>query len=101
MGFTAPIFFRLGAEFMPPLNEGTILYMPTTVPGLSIPESAKVLQVQDQLLTTFPEVERVFGKMGKASDGHRPGLCRNGRDHGHPQTGITMATWHDLGPFAG
>ncbi|MFO0733563.1 MAG: hypothetical protein U0361_21915 [Nitrospiraceae bacterium] len=51
---------------MPPLNEGTILYMPTTVPGLSIPEATKVLQVQDQLLTTFPEVERVFGKMGKA-----------------------------------
>jgi Cu(I)/Ag(I) efflux system membrane protein CusA/SilA len=66
VGFTAPIFSRLGAEFMPPLNEGTILYMPTTVPGLSIPESAKVLQVQDQLLMTFPEVERVFGKMGKA-----------------------------------
>ena len=66
VGFTAPIFSRLGAEFMPPLNEGTILYMPTTVPGLSIPESAKVLQVQDQMLTTFPEVERVFGKMGKA-----------------------------------
>ena len=66
VGLTAPIFSRLGAEFMPPLNEGTILYMPTTVPGLSIPESAKVLQVQDQLLTTFQEVERVFGKMGKA-----------------------------------
>ena len=66
VGLTAPIFSRLGAEFMPPLNEGTILYMPTTVPGLSIPESAKVLQIQDQLLTTFPEVERVFGKMGKA-----------------------------------
>ena len=63
---TVPAFMRLGAEFMPPLNEGTILYMPTTVPGLSIPEAAKVLQVQDQLLTTFPEVERVFGKMGKA-----------------------------------
>jgi Cu(I)/Ag(I) efflux system membrane protein CusA/SilA len=66
VGFTVPIFSRLGAEFMPPLNEGTILYMPTTIPGLSIPEAAKVLQVQDQLLTTFPEVERVFGKMGKA-----------------------------------
>jgi len=63
---TVPVFSRLGAEFMPPLNEGTILYMPTTVPGLSIPEATKVLQVQDQLLTTFPEVERVFGKMGKA-----------------------------------
>jgi Cu(I)/Ag(I) efflux system membrane protein CusA/SilA len=66
VGFTVPVFMRLGAEFMPPLNEGTILYMPTTVPGLSIPEATKVLQVQDQLLTTFPEVERVFGKMGKA-----------------------------------
>ena len=66
MGLTVPIFARLGAEFMPPLNEGTILYMPTTVPGLSIPEATKVLQVQDQLLMTFPEVERVFGKMGKA-----------------------------------
>ena len=65
-GLTVPVFFRLGAEFMPPLNEGTILYMPTTVPGLSIPEATKVLQVQDQLLTAFPEVERVFGKMGKA-----------------------------------
>ncbi len=65
-GLTVPAFLRLGAEFMPPLNEGTILYMPTTVPGLSIPEATKVLQVQDQLLTTFPEVERVFGKMGKA-----------------------------------
>lgn len=69
---TIPVFSRLGAEFMPPLNEGTILYMPTTVPGLSIPEATKVLQVQDQLLTTFPEVEWVFGKMGKASTATDP-----------------------------
>jgi copper/silver efflux system protein len=66
VGLTVPVFMRLGAEFMPPLNEGTILYMPTTVPGLSIPEGAKILQVQDRLLKAFPEVERVFGKMGKA-----------------------------------
>ncbi len=66
VAFTWPVFARLGAEFMPPLNEGTILYMPTTVPGLSIPEGAKILQVQDRLLKEFPEVERVFGKMGKA-----------------------------------
>jgi len=66
VGLTVPVFMRLGGEFMPPLNEGTILYMPTTVPGLSITEAVKVLQVQDRLLTTFPEVERVFGKMGKA-----------------------------------
>lgn len=69
---TAPVGVRLGAEFMPPLNEGTILYMPTTVPGLSIPEATKVLQMQDQVLTTFPEVERVFGKMGKASTATDP-----------------------------
>jgi Cu(I)/Ag(I) efflux system membrane protein CusA/SilA len=66
VGLTVPVFTRLGGEFMPPLNEGTILYMPTTVPGLSITEAVKVLQTQDRLLTTFPEVERVFGKMGKA-----------------------------------
>ncbi len=69
---TVPVFTRLGAEFMPPLDEGTILYMPTTVPGLSIPESVKVLQVQDRLLKEFPEVERVFGKMGKAQTATDP-----------------------------
>jgi Cu(I)/Ag(I) efflux system membrane protein CusA/SilA len=72
MGVTIPAYTHLGAEFMPPLNEGTILYMPTTVPGLSIPESVKVLQVQDRLLRTFPEVERVFGKMGKANTATDP-----------------------------
>src|SRR3989441_2358926 len=63
---------RLGAEFMPPLNEGTILSMPAAVPGLSIREGAKVLQVQDGLLKGFPEVERVFGKMGKATPATDP-----------------------------
>src|SRR5437588_565404 len=72
MGLTIAVFARLGAEFMPPLNEGTILYMPTTVPGLSIPEGTKVLQVQDRLLKEFPEVERVFGKMGKATTATDP-----------------------------
>src|SRR5947208_6382269 len=72
VGLTVPIFMRLGAEFMPPLNEGTILYMPTTVPGLSIPEGAKVRQVQGRLLKEFPEVERVFGKMGKATTATDP-----------------------------
>jgi len=52
VGLTVPIFMRLGAEFMPPLNEGTILYMPTTVPGLSITEAVKALQIQDRLLMT-------------------------------------------------
>ncbi|TDJ01410.1 MAG: efflux RND transporter permease subunit [Candidatus Dadabacteria bacterium] len=60
-------FSRLGSEFMPPLNEGTILFMPTAVPGMSITEAAKILQIQDKMLMQFPEVERVFGKIGRSS----------------------------------
>jgi Cu(I)/Ag(I) efflux system membrane protein CusA/SilA len=61
-----PIFRHLGSEFMPPLNERDILYMPTTLPGISITEAGRLLQVQDKLIKEFPEVERVFGKSGKA-----------------------------------
>ena len=59
-------FSRLGNEFMPPLNEGTILYMPTAVPGMSINEATKILQIQDRMLSKIPEVERVFGKAGQS-----------------------------------
>src|SRR6476660_1476152 len=59
-------FSRLGKEFMPPLNEGPILYMPTAVPGMSINEATKILQIQDRMLRKFPEVERVFGKAGQS-----------------------------------
>jgi len=57
---------KLGSEFMPPLNEGTILYMPTAVPGMTITEASKILNIQDKMLMEFPEVERVFGKIGRA-----------------------------------
>lgn len=57
---------RLGKEFMPPLWEGDLLYMPTTLPGVSASEVARVLQMQDRVLAAFPEVERVFGKAGRA-----------------------------------
>jgi Cu(I)/Ag(I) efflux system membrane protein CusA/SilA len=57
---------RLGKEFMPPLNEGTILYMPAAVPGISVREATRVLQMQDRILKSFPEVESVFGKAGQA-----------------------------------
>jgi|SRR5579884_1465611 len=63
---TIPVFLKLGSEFMPPLNEGAILYMPTTLPGISITEATRILQVQDRMLKEFPEVERVFGKIGQA-----------------------------------
>ena len=66
MAFTVPAFLRLGNEFMPPLNEGAILYMPSAPPGMSVTEAAKVLQAMDLELKKVPEVERVFGKMGRA-----------------------------------
>jgi Cu(I)/Ag(I) efflux system membrane protein CusA/SilA len=59
-------FKKLGKEFMPPLNEGTLLYMPTGVPGISITEATKILQIQDRQLKTIPEVETVFGKAGQS-----------------------------------
>ncbi len=62
-----PVFFKLGNEFMPPLNEGSLLYMPTTLPGMSITEAGKVLQAMDRQLKAFPEVERVFGKIGRST----------------------------------
>ena len=59
-------YSKLGKEFMPPLNEGTLLYMPTAVPGMSINEATRILQIQDRMLREVPEVERVFGKAGQA-----------------------------------
>ncbi|MDD2772919.1 MAG: CusA/CzcA family heavy metal efflux RND transporter [Elusimicrobiales bacterium] len=63
---TVPVYLKLGSEFMPPLNEGAILYMPSTLPGISVTEAQRLLQTQDKILKTFPEVERVFGKAGRA-----------------------------------
>ena len=64
---TVPVYFALGSEFMPPLREGTLLYMPSAVqPGMSVAEAQRVLQLQDKILMTFPEVARVFGKAGRA-----------------------------------
>jgi copper/silver efflux system protein len=65
-------FRRLGKEFMPPLNEGTILFMPTAVPGMSIGEATRILQVQDRLIKQIPEVATVFGKAGQADTATDP-----------------------------
>ncbi len=67
-----PAYLRLGSEFMPPLYEGTILYMPTTLPGLSVTEAARLLQMMDRKLKAFPEVDRVFGKAGRAETSTDP-----------------------------
>ncbi len=69
---TIPVFLRLGSEFMPALNEGTILYMPTTLPGLSVTGAEKLLQQMDRVIKTVPEVERVFGKAGRAETSTDP-----------------------------
>ncbi|OGX42676.1 MAG: cation transporter [Omnitrophica WOR_2 bacterium RIFCSPLOWO2_12_FULL_51_24] len=69
---TIPVYLQLGSEFMPPLNEGTILYMPTTLPGISVTEASKLLQTQDAIIKTVPEVERVFGKAGRAESSTDP-----------------------------
>ena len=63
---------QLGSEFMPSLNEGTLMYMPSTLPGLSITKSAELLQTQNKIIKTFPEVESVFGKAGRAATATDP-----------------------------
>jgi len=69
---TIPIAGRLGAEFMPPLDEGTLFYMPTTMPGISIGEAQRLLQATDRAITQFPEVDRVLGKAGRAETATDP-----------------------------
>jgi Cu(I)/Ag(I) efflux system membrane protein CusA/SilA len=71
---------RIGSEFMPTLNEGTLLYMPATLPGMSVTKAAELLQQQDRIIKSFPEVESVFGKAGRASQRHRSGAARDVRD---------------------
>ena len=72
MALTVPVYFKLGSEFMPPLDEGTILYMPSTLPGISVAEATRLLQIQDKIILEFPEVERVFGKAGRAESSTDP-----------------------------
>jgi len=69
---TIPVYLKLGSEFMPPLNEGSILYMPTTLPGISVTETSQLLQTMDKVIKTVPEVERVFGKAGRAETSTDP-----------------------------
>ena len=70
---TVPVYLKLGSEFMPPLWEGSILYMPITMPGISVPEAKKLLQTQDRLIKSFPEVKRVWGKSGRMGSFNRSG----------------------------
>jgi Cu(I)/Ag(I) efflux system membrane protein CusA/SilA len=69
---TAPVFYHLGSEAMPPLDEGAILYMPTTLPGISVGQSGQLLQISDRILSQFPEVDHVLGKAGRADTATDP-----------------------------
>lgn len=69
---TVPVYLRLGSEFMPPLDEGTLLYMPSTLPGISVTEAQRLLQVQDRIIRQFPEVGHVLGKSGRAETSTDP-----------------------------
>ena len=65
-------FSRIGSEFMPPVEEGTVLYMPTTLPGVSVARAREILQTQDRILMSFPEVDHVWGKAGRANTATDP-----------------------------
>ena len=69
---TVPPFLALGSEFMPPLDEGALFYMPSTMPGISITEAQTLLQVSDRIIKRFPEVDRVLGKAGRAETSTDP-----------------------------
>jgi len=69
---TIPVFMQLGSEFMPPLDEGAIMYMPSTMPGISIAEAQRLLQTTDRIIKRFPEVDRVLGKAGRAETATDP-----------------------------
>jgi Cu(I)/Ag(I) efflux system membrane protein CusA/SilA len=72
MAVTVPVYLRLGSEFMPPLDEGDLLFMPTTLPGISVAQAQHLLQVQDRILMCFPEVQSVMGKAGRAETSTDP-----------------------------
>jgi Cu(I)/Ag(I) efflux system membrane protein CusA/SilA len=72
MGLTAYPALRLGSEFMPTLNEGTLFYMPASLPGMSVTKAAELLQTQDKIIKSFPEVESVYGKAGRAQTATDP-----------------------------
>jgi Cu(I)/Ag(I) efflux system membrane protein CusA/SilA len=72
MAVTVPVFLALGSEFMPPMDEGAILYMPTAMPGISIAQAKRVLQATDLVLKEFPEVDQVLGKAGRAETATDP-----------------------------
>ena len=88
---TVPLLFVIGSEFMPPLYEGSLLYMPTSPPGLSVTEATRLLQMQDRVLRRFPEVERVFGTVGRGTTRDRQLADGHGEHHGDAEAARAVA----------
>ena len=72
LGIAVPMFMNLGSEFMPPLDEGSLLYMPVTLPNVSITEAKRIIQIEDKIIKSVPEVEHVLGKVGRAETSTDP-----------------------------
>ncbi|MEO5758304.1 MAG: efflux RND transporter permease subunit [Mesorhizobium sp.] len=87
---------QIGSEFMPSLNEGTLMYMPTTLPGISVTKAAELLQMQDRIIKSFPEVDSVYGKAGRAMTATDPAPTEmfetiiNLKPKDHWRTGVTI-----------
>ena len=72
LAIAVPMFMNLGSEFMPPLDEGSLLYMPVTLPNVSITEAKRIIRIQDKIIKSVPEVEHVLGKVGRAETSTDP-----------------------------
>ena len=95
---TVPVFDKLGSEFMPPLDEGSLLYMPSTLPGISVAEAQKLLQTQDRIIKSFPEVDTVLGKAGRAETSTDPApfsMMETVITLKPPQEWRKVSTWYD------
>jgi Cu(I)/Ag(I) efflux system membrane protein CusA/SilA len=95
VALTVPLVLALGSEFMPPLYEGSILYMPTAQPGLGVTEATRLLQVQDKLLRQVPEIERVFGTVGTQYDTDRQLADGDGEHDHNPEASRRVAARAD------
>jgi Cu(I)/Ag(I) efflux system membrane protein CusA/SilA len=95
---TVPVFEKLGSEFMPPLDEGSLLYMPSTLPGISVTEAQRLLQIQDRIIKSFPEVDTVLGKSGRAETSTDPApfsMMETVINLKPPQGWRKVNTWYD------
>ena len=88
---TVPVYQRLGSEFMPPLDEGALLFMPTTLPGISVAEAQQLLQTQDRILMRFPEVDTRAGQSRARGDVHRSRAALHDGDRHRAEAGEPVA----------